>query len=504
MGVILLGDKTAAARWLAYAKSRAAALAKQGNNLSQTFSPAEGVTIRVQTLQGNPRVWIEAGGMDYIASDYDASHPLEVPTDSSLYGGRLLGGGAKPVGKSTFGQFAGHNLYPLGGNEFLGGPPQQSFSGAVQLVTVKGGKIASGQAFSPWQDPAYNIVGVHDVLYSGLVDSGPTDGTGVPIYTKRFHIIYRWTKQHLVGGNGIVFPYPQSVPQVAVSTTLDGGVSFSTTVFNINIFATTQPPDTWAYVGDGPLEEVYIDSAVFCGDNHVALIGRAVGGWGEPVKTPIGSRLTLTSSDGGMTWAMNLAPQTDGVGRDTPPLTCAYIGGSKVIGVNTSLFEPSLMRQTYLSTDYGATFTLVEGPAEPTAGNSDAEFSDVVCLGEDSAAYYRLGNFYRTHDAGTTWEVLPVPAEVNSFEPGRIMLRNIPPLPDALPDPSKNVADYASIVMLTVIDPSDQIALSADGGRTWTQGGIIPKRVPNVGLLGRKLPPFPAFPDLHKNGLPIP
>ena len=179
-----------------------------------------------------------------------------------------------------------------------------------------------------------------------------------------------------------------------------------------------------------------------------------------------------------------------------------------MLGVGTYLLASLRQRQTYLSTDYGATFSLVEGPAVPTPGLTDAGFSDVVCLGQDSAAYFRQGNFHRTHDSGVTWEALPVPAEIGGLEPGRIVLRNTPALPDPPldppPDPPKVIADYASIVTLTVVDQTDQIIMSADGGRTWTQGGIIPKRVPNVGLLDPKLPAFPVFPDLHKNGLDIP
>jgi hypothetical protein len=459
------------------------------------------VTIRVQTLQGTPRVWIEAGGIDYIASDYDAANPLKVPTDSSLYGGMLRGGAAKPVGKSTFGQFAGHNLYPLGGNEFLAGPPQQTFAGAVQLVTVKG-KSASGNTFSPWQDPTYDITGVHDVLYSGLVQNG-TDENGAPIYKKRFHVIYRWVRQHAVTNYGVYGAYTQSVQQAAISTTTDGGATFSTTIFNISIFATTLTPDIWGYSGDGRLEDVYIESAVFCGNNRIALIGRAIGSWGEPTgaREHIGSRITLTSADGGATWALNLEPQVEGAGFDTRALTCAYIGGSKVLGVRTQVGGAPALRETYLSNDYGATFALVEGP---TTGTVDAGFADVVCLGPDNAAFFRLGNFYRTSDAGLSWETIPVPAEVNNFEPGRIVLRNTPALPDPPPDPPKPVADYAQIVMLTAVGTTDQIALSDDGGKTWKKGGIIPKRVPNVGLIDRKLPAFPVFPDLHKNGLTIP
>ena len=490
MGVILLGDKTAAARWLAYAKSRAAALAKQGNNLSQTFSPAEGVTIRVQTLQGTPRVWIEAGGMDYIASDYDASHPLEVPTDSSLYGGRLMGGAAKPVGKSTFGQFAGHNLYPLGGNEFLAGPPQQTFAGAVQLVTVKGGKIASGQTFSPWQDPTYDITGVHDVLYSGLVQNG-TDENGAPIYKKRLHVLYHYERH--IPREGYV---DYRITQPTIATSVDGGASFSITPFVITVDAVPYSP---AYIGNGDLQNIDIMNAVFCGDNRIDLIGRASGVSGGVFTASV---CTLTSADGGATWELNYTPNP--LGTPLSHMTCAYIGGSKVLGVSTNLFGNSRVRETYLSTDYGATFSQIEGPAAAILGNTDAGFSDVVCLGPDSAAYYRNGNFYRTHDAGLSWEALPVPAEVTPIQAGRFALLNSPVLPDPPPAPPKTIADYAKIIMLTAASHTVQIAKSDDGGRTWKKGGIIPKRVPNVGLISKSLPPFPIFPDLHKNGLTIP
>ena len=495
MGVILLGDKTAAARWLAYAKSRAAALAKQGNNLSQTFSPAEGVTIRVQTLQGTPRVWIEAGGMDYIASDYDPAHPLAVPTDSTLYGGKLLSGSASPAGKSPFGRFAGHNLYPLGGNEFLGGPPQHTFSGAVQLVTVKGGKIASGQAFSPWQDPAYSITGVRAVLHSGMVDSGLMDDLENPVYKKRMHVLYQYSRTMPHSGTG-----SYRITQPAIATSVDGGWTFSITPFVINIEATVGFPGDY---DPENFQNVDIREAIFCGDNRIALIGRAYGPdirWNEGsnfIPTTSGSVCTLTSDDGGATWAIHYAPQTWGTLPN--PIGSCYIGGSKVLGVLTNFGGLQTPRETYLSTDCGATFSLVEGP---TVGAPDLGYSDVVCLGADSAAYYRFGNFYRTHDAGATWEVLPVPAEVNNFEPGRIVLRNTPST--LAPDPPALVADYASIVMLTAVGQTDRVALSVDGGRTWRKGGVIPKRVPNVGLLDRALPAFPAFPDLHKNGLPIP
>ena len=479
MGVILLGDKTAAARWLAYAKSRAAALAKQGNNLSQTFSPAEGVTIRVQTLQGTPRVWIEAGGMDYVMA---TDRPVEGGVArTAILGGTIRSGAARPVGFTEFGTSNGLLLRPLGDDVFLASPTAQGFAGNAAIIYAKR-STATGTGFNPWQDPAYDVFATTKVFHSGVTEDG----------FARLHVMYEYYRPA---------PYAYdpnyTIPHPAIATSFDGGASFSTTIFAINVHPPVPGLPADAY------EDIYMRSAVFCGNNKIALVGIAQ--WGAT-----NSICSLTSSNGGASWAFNLAPQTEGV--FTSQLTCAHIGGDKILGVTTNPGSGIGARKTYLSTDAGVSFTLVEDSVDIININ----LSELVCLAPDSALYIRNDIVFRTVDAGTTWEV------IDGLLDGQLVRTNdgflgtapvviaVPTIPDPIPA-GKSPADYAVLATRCALPESPlttRIAISKDGGRTWKAGGIIPgdgfSIGNNIGVINKKLPPFPIFPDLHKNGLDIP
>jgi hypothetical protein len=478
MGVILLGDKTAAARWLSYAKSRAAALARQGKNLSQTFSPVEGVTIRVQTLQGTPRVWIEAGGMDYVMA---TDRPVEGGVArTTILGGTIRSGAARPVGFTEFGTSNGLLLRPLGDDVFLASPTAQGFAGNAAIIYAKR-STATGTGFNPWQDPAYDVFATTKVFHSGVTEDG----------FARLHVMYAYYRSApYTGAPNNTIEHP------AIATSFDGGASFSTTVFTINV----TPPGA---VPSGALEDIYIRSAVFCGNNKIALVGIAQ--WGAT-----NSICSLTSSNGGASWAFNLAPQTEGV--FTSQLTCAHIGGDKILGVTTNPGSGIGARKTYLSTDAGVSFTLVEDSVDIININ----LSELVCLAPDSALYIRNDIVFRTVDAGATWEAIagavngqPVIGNDGFLGTAPVVIA-VPSVPDPLPA-GKYPADYTTLATRCALPDSPQttrIGISRDGGRTWKSGGIIPgdgfSIGNNIGVINKKLPPFPIFPDLHKNGLDIP
>ena len=522
MGVILLGDKTAAAHWLSYAKSRAAALAKQGNNLSQTFSPADGVNIRVQTLQGTPRVWIEAGGADYVCSfglNQDG-------TSQTLWTGRMRAGAARPAGKSLYGGSSKKisNLMPLGGGEFLGGPALSGeHAGYVQYIKTPNGR-PSGTAFAPWQ-PGFPT-GIKAICYSGLRQD--LDDT----IQRRFHLAYYY------------FAPPQGHPDrpairmPAVATTYDGGQ----TPFSVDQFYV--PITVFYSTGFGGTVQAEVDpiGMVFFGNNTVAVVSytyssgyylESGAGVSDDIAYPLYGVHTLLSTDGGGSWSSHHTTY-DSLGMityDDPfpgyrvPLinyfgAVCYIGGSSVIATTTYYGSGSVRMLVMRSDDFGQTFYLVSADN----GHTPPGYGGISAICDGCAGYaainYRefvpgvgfIRYFYRTVDGGYTWSRHELPPEINAVYIGTVVLRETIAAPAVMPL-GKTAVDYAKLAVVyqrksLPEDPTTpyKIALSDDGGATWRIGGTISADNAgyNIGVMDRKLLPFPGFPDLHKNGLTIP
>lgn len=532
MGVILLGDKTAAARWLAYAKSRAAALAKQGNNLSQTFSPAEGVTIRVQTLQGTPRVWIEAGGFDYVTSAGPNGQ-----YDQNLWMGALRSGAASVRGKSVFGSGQATNLRPLGDGAFFGGPlPSGSFTGYVQLIATKS-STANGGGFAPWQPAPEVGAAIKSVVYSGLIGDAESG------YSKRLHILYQYS------ADNPGYPASSSVTMPAVASSYDSGQSWNVTQFYV-VLRQVNP-----FNGNTTQAILTPIDIIFLGDNRLSIVCTAApshsyledGAWNgagflqqfQDLQSLQGI-LALNSSDGGLSWAPSYTPKSAmGFVDWRPPPTISlisenfdgphsvqYMGGSSIIAL-TGDFGNSLnplQTDVFVSTNAGASFAWAA--RHPTL--SGPSFSGLTQLGGDSVGYIRTerhdttpgvygkNHVYRTTNGGSTWEKFKMPESSFIVMPGNMVATAVPSLPDPVPE-GKVAADYAKLAGFSrgpVTDdtpnPAWKVILSEDGGKTWGSGGIANTNGTNsqpgynLGVISRKLPAFPIFPDLHKNGLAIP
>ena len=535
MGVILLGDKTAAARWLAYAKSRAAALAKQSKNLSQTFSPAEGVTIRVQTLQGTPRVWIEAGGAEYVCNFGLHSDG----TSSTLWTGRLRSGIAQPRGKSLFSGYPPQetNLTPLGGGVFLAGPPAAEILGSfVQYITVDGG-LPKGSAFNPWQTPEF--IGVKGVCYSGLRQ----DAVDGPLF-RRFHILYRGRLRFEAYPFFPLAPEKNTYRMPVIATTYDGGQSFQVSTFVVPLTA------TYTTIFDETLSvqaEISSEAVVFCGNSVVSIISSTTyasynveeGTFNDPGQ-PIGNFEVanaqligihaLLSIDGGQTWSSHHTPyEALGLAYPDDPSntavmtagfvrTACYIGGTSIIAMPSAasaVIDGNYKTTVFRSDNYGQNFYVLQedsGLMPPMAGGlapiceGAAGYINVDFRGPQ---HYGKQVFFRTVDAGVTWTATPLPSFSGTVLAGNIVLREQLTAPAEIPE-GKVLADYAKLAVIWRLETETgfayQIGLSDDGGATWYAGGMVSPSESgyNIGIFKRPPPPFPGYPDLHKNGLDIP
>jgi hypothetical protein len=168
----------------------------------------------------------------------------------------------------------------------------------------------------------------------------------------------------------------------------------------------------------------------------------------------------------------------------------------------------------FRSDDYGQSFYVLQedsGVMPPMAGGLSP-----ICDG--AAAYInvdyrdpqRYGKqvFFRTVDGGATWTATPLPSFSGTVLAGNIVLREQLAAPAELPE-GKVKADYAKLAVIwrvnTGTDFLYQIGLSDDGGATWYAGGMVSSSDSgyNIGIFKRPPPPFPGYPDLHKNGLEI-
>ena len=484
------GDVAEASKWLGVARRRLAVLAQQGEFVQQQFSPADGVTIDINTLRDIPRIMITVGGVDYVM----LYNPVESGNAIDVIAGKLTGGPPTPRWTFTNGRFgADRVLLHLGNTTFIDKPINNTYDGARNIFTVVDTAV-HGQDLSPWPnstDPAVDyIFGIASAAYCGVVESTAE-------YRRRIGVLYGYVR----ASDG------RRQPALALSN--DGGKSFSVSVFVVDVELSGSP---------GTFTDVYITQIIFCGENRIALIGTAQ-------NILPANLVTIVSSNGGASWALNISSATLSAGL----LTCCYIGGTAVLAIANrggSLYVP---RKTYLSTNAGATFSLVE---EAASVDSTIHTGELVCVAENSAVYISItGYLHRTIDAGATWEQI-TPTALKDDEqqpiyisPSSLSVLETPTIPAPLPG-GKVAADYTALTGLaydTLVHTGEgsggvpdgrplRLAVSRDGGRTWTLGAAIGTEVSpsggqnyseNIGLLSKDRPPFPIFPDLHKNGYDI-
>lgn len=535
MRVILRGDQGEAGNWLGFAKNQARLLLGQGPNLNRVLTPTSDVTIRIQTLTTtDARITITAGGADYVTE-------FQVNEDGSslnLWTGRLRSGAATVRGKSVFAIGQPSFLTPVGDGAFIAGPEVGAGGGASQLIATQGG-VPRGSAFAPYSPPAgYSL---RRACYSGLYDTGEADENGVPYTEKRMHLLY-YRYVHIAGD----VKYPQIQPTVL--TSIDSGRSFFTTEITIP----SEMPGPGAPLG---AEWIYAETEpfdmVFLGNNRITALCRMTPTFTDfsldlSGASPWWGVVTLKSNNGGASWSAHFTSWNDlGFLRIVPsgfevtpsvvqerkrlPKSLCYIGGDSLlaIGLHTDSTFVGNVSALIRSDDAGATWYVVHEDfpvAPPTWGG-------LIPLGPDSCGYivqetldttpgnYRKLVFNRTVNGGATWTRTFLPDFMAGVMPWSLTMTAALKPPATLPT-GKVAADYAQLAVFCreppTVDtpqPSWRIALSTDGGATWTLGGIVSSSkdgtsaplLPgkNLGMMNKNVPAFPAFPDLHKNGLPI-
>ena len=533
--LILQGDKALAGRYVPFGNAQLDALFRSNvQHAKRTFKVGGDVTVRVERTGNHGRVWIETGA-DYV-TEFQTNGD---GTSLNLWTGRMRSGRASPKGKSLFAVGQPSFLTPLGDGAFIAGPEVGSAGGgASQLIATRGG-APRGSAFAPYSPPAgYSL---RRACYSGLYDTGEKDENDKPIVDKRMHLLY-YRNVYIAGDVN----YPQIQPTVL--TSIDSGRSFFTT--EITIPSEMPGPGfplgaEWLYAETEPFD------MVFLGNNRITALCRMTPTFTDfsldlSGASPWWGVVTLKSDNGGASWSAHFTSWNDfgflhilpsGLEvtpsvvqeRKRLPKSLCYIGGDSLlaIGLHTDSTFVGNVSALIRSDDAGATWYVVHEDfpvAPPTWGG-------LIPLGPDSCGYivqetldttpgnYRKLVFNRTVNGGATWTRTFLPDFMAGVMPWSLTVTAAlkPPVP--VPE-GKVAADYAQLAVFcrepataNTPQPPWRIALSGDGGATWTLGGIVSSSkdgtsaplLPgkNLGMMNKNVPPFPAFPDLHKNGLDI-
>jgi hypothetical protein len=229
VSIILLGDRAAAGHWVAFARAKAAALGKVGTNLSQTYKPAPGVTVRVQTLQGTPRIWIEAGG------GYEYITVGDAPTTAlrGLYAGDfgpdkvaklidpyLFNGSGFAFGPT--GGRVGKSLLHAVANTFITGPANGSTCEHAAIIKMAG-KKASLTLLPQGISPQYGQESILTVFYGGkTLPPNPVDRYEMYCNTDEPNVVS--VESSWVTGPIVIPTYTSTVPLGVALTVDDGGL----------------------------------------------------------------------------------------------------------------------------------------------------------------------------------------------------------------------------------------------------------------------------------------
>ena len=518
MGVILLGDKTAAARWLAYAKSRAAALAKQGNNLSQTFSPAEGVTIRVQTLQGTPRVWIEAGGLEYFVIAHDQPN-----TRQQLFGTARPEQPFRRVVSPGYDQGIWWVLanqddrqlhvgprataFFFTNNAFVGYPQKRQLWKLTNRGTPT---IKMVREFPSDTVTGSNAFMRTELIYTGenLIPDPDYTGTGdTPLVLRHRYIIL--SSLDRIGD----FPPGEdnyTFHAYAFQTSIDSGETWTVGSFGINTndifpdsgdkvyrlyqYPVSRPnhiPQPVSYVGNDTLLLTLnfwdgVDRAFYYIPYSFNLISTNNGAsWGL-----IGGGINSLETDpvNGGDYVVSAYPSA----HTFVPIGMS--GGAMVVLAQADTAISGNI-QTWVSYDRGANFNTLVTVNVPDLLQHRAPICTATGCAVFAALVDNVGwKFYRTTDYGSSWTQI---GEITDGFVERYTLFVAGQNAEGLSDATKSVIGCS----VDIGSGNKVLYVSRDGGATWTRGGKIagtgfqlPQRVLH---LSPNATPNPAIPDLY-------
>ena len=522
MGVILLGDKTAAAHWLSYAKSRAAALAKQGNNLSQTFSPAEGVTIRVQTLQGNPRVWIEAGALEYFVVAHDQPN-----TKQQLFGAARPEQPFRAVVSPSYDQSVWPPFALWGDRQLHVGPKataffftnngEDGFPGKCQLwkLTNRGTPtIKMVREFPSYTATQALWVKRTQLIYMGenLIPDPTYVGAGEPPSVLRHRYMILSTLDML--GD-----YPPGTENSlfrahALQTSLDSGETWSVGAFGINtndIFPDSGDRVYWLELGPWSRDNYILTPIAYVGNGTLLMTLKFWNGIFDGdsfLLTYLPYTYNLISTNSGASWGL-IGGAINGIEPDVEhggdyvvssyPASHTFVpigdngAGMVVLAQADSAVAGDI--QTWVSYDRGATFNTLITTHVPDL----MEYRAPLCTATGCAIFAVLisgagWKFYRTLDFGASW------AQAGEITDGHVeeyMLYIAGQDAEGLPDATKSVIGCS----VDIGSGNKVMYMSSDGGTTWARGGKIagtgfqlPQRVLHVSPTAT---PNPAIPDLY-------
>ena len=497
--VVPSGDVPAALKWVGYAKKRAWELLAQGTWRRKVIHPDADTTIRIETLAGIPRVTIEVrGGEEYIL--LTANTP-EYPY--SLVGGPYKAGAATQKHTNIFGATTttsrhiqrmadGWYLFsaraPLGthGNSFGFIAPD------MQLVSISSPwtYFDSGAGQTLMGDSTFRNAFVSDSCYAGL------DEDGINIAHHLYMKLDDAYNGSVVGPAVLTAVYDGTVPN-----------GFSWSVSKLNpVFAGFEGEPVQAY------------SIVHLGDRHILILGwvrKFVGGL-DPYTF---LHVRYTSADNGATWS---------VYADASPdirflRTACYVGNGVTLGFSNyiasyelspaAFFDAAYALNVWVSEDFGAAFALRLRDTQKIGPVSYRP----TCIGLGACAYISSTVsdvspliLYRTIDYGFTWSEIYLGTVASDTIPSSLAVIDSGPPSELQANTTKLMFVGLPIATEARPTPGWSIIYSLDGGQTWSVGNKI---TADSGLFSNttkpemyvsERPPFPVFPDLHKNGLDVP
>lgn len=301
---------------------------------------------------------------------------------------------------------------------------------------------AAAQAFraraaeSPLASPGEALDGSFGATFGGATDAS-TESTVVSMGVSATGT---WTAigPTNIPGRTTGLAQPAGQPATLYASTAAGG-----------LWRTTDSGATWTPLTD--FEASLSGGAVLLDPNDANTIWFATGEgnftstssgvFGTPMYPGAG---VLKSTNGGMTWTISNDFSPNGIRR----LALHPSDSTRLYAAGQS--------GCYLSTDAGATFTLITTGGIPSNGPA----SDVVVDPNDASrvfcAFYSDG-IYRTEDGGTSWTVLD---DGISTSPGRVALAIAP--------------SDSNIMLAGIAENSGDLFVSTDAGDSWSRanGGV--------------------------------